>query len=123
MEHLQDLYYALGELAYAIAKADGKIQKEEKKTIHDIVIAELKKNNFYFEDLELIIQFIQKDNLPFEKIYDEALDVMRQNSFYLDKSLKEKFMSIIQKIANAFPPVTKSEQCIIDKFEKDLAIL
>ena len=120
MEHLQNLYYALGELAYAVAKADGTIHKEEKKTIHDIVIAELKKNNFYFENLELTIRFLQKDNIPVETIYVEALDVMRSNHFYFDKSLKEKFIGIIQKIADAFPPITLSEQSIIDKFKRDI---
>lgn len=120
MEHLQNLYYVLGELSYAIAKADGAIQKEEKEAIHAIVISELKKNNFYFEDLEMTFRFMQKDNIQIETIYEEALDVMRSNSFYLDKKLKEKFISVIQKIADAFPPITSSEQSFIDRFKTDI---
>ena len=120
MEHLQNLYYALAELAYAIAKADGQIQFEEKKIIHDIVITELKRNNFYFENLELVVRFIQIDDMPIETIYTEALDVIKNNSFYLDKSLKEKFIDVIQQIAIAFPPVTESEKSIIDRFKRDI---
>ena len=117
---IQNLYYALGELAYAIAKADGTIQDEEKQTLHHVVISELTKNNFHIENIEIIPRFMEQDHVPVENTYKEALDVMRVNSLYLDETLKEKFISVIQKVADAFPPVTREEQFIIDRFKKDL---
>ena len=117
---IQNLYYALGELAYAIAKADGAIQNEEKQTLHHIVISELKKNNFDIENIEIIPRFMEQDHVPVETTYQEALDVMRTNSFYLNEILKEKFISFIQTVADAFPPVTTEEQFIIDRFKKDI---
>lgn len=117
---IQNLYYALGELAYAIAKADGAIQNEEKQILHHIVISELKKNNFDIENIEIIPRFMEQDDVPVETTYREALDLMRTNNIYLSETLKEKFISFIQTVADAFPPVTIEEQSIIDRFKKDI---
>ena len=37
MEGVERLYYGLGLLAYAVAKADGKVDPEERQKLHDIV--------------------------------------------------------------------------------------
>ena len=118
-----NLYYALGELAYAIAQADGAIQKSEKKTLHQVVISELKKNNFEIEDIEIIPRFLEQDQVPIELTYKEAIDIMRENNFYLDAALKEKFINVLQNVANAFPPITDQEQALIDRFIKDISVL
>lgn len=123
MEHLQNLYYALGELIYAIAKSDGSFQKEEKNTIHEIISEELKKNNIYVENMELELSYIQKDDVPIEIVYQEALDEMKRNSFYLDSNLKKEFIITLEKIANAFPPTTSSEQSMIDRLKQDMKSL
>jgi hypothetical protein len=36
MTPVQSLYYALGEIVYAIAKSDGKVQREENDKLHQI---------------------------------------------------------------------------------------
>ena len=41
MNSTENLHYAIGELAYAVACADGIVQKEERQKFHDIVLAEL----------------------------------------------------------------------------------
>ena len=38
---IQNLHYAIGQLAYCIARVDGKVQKEEREKFHDIVVSEL----------------------------------------------------------------------------------
>ena len=45
----QNLHTAIGQLAYAVAKADGTIQLEERKKFHDIVEAELRCNDYDFD--------------------------------------------------------------------------
>ena len=40
MTPTQNLHSAMGELAYAVARADGAIQKEERQKFHDIVAAD-----------------------------------------------------------------------------------
>jgi len=82
MEHLQNIYYSLAEIAYAIAKIDGKIQDEEKEMIHEIVDSEMKENNLFLENMEFVIRFIQKDDVPAEIVYQGAMDEIRKNRYY-----------------------------------------
>lgn len=121
MNPIQNLYFALGELAYAIAKADGTIQKEEKQMLHDIVTEEVKKNhNIDFDYSEIIFTIMGKDNTDSESSYEWALHEMKLNSHYLKPELKVKFQKILEKVAEAFPPVTPQEQKLLDRFQDDL---
>jgi hypothetical protein len=84
MNPTENLHYAIGQLACAVAFADGKIQKEEWKKFHDIVVEELKNRNYEFDVSDIVFQ-------------------------------------IMEKVASAYPPVTKSESFLIAKFKKDIA--
>ena len=57
----QNLHNAIGQLAYAIAKADGAIQKEETKKFHAIVEAELRCKDYDFDVSDIIFQVLEKD--------------------------------------------------------------
>jgi hypothetical protein len=120
MTQLQNLHYALGELAYAIACADGELQKEERNAFEAIVTEELKKNNFHFHVSEIIFQIMEKDRTPLVDCYQWAMRQIRLNSHYLSPELKATFKSVIGKIAAAFPPVTIEERALIAMFEKDI---
>jgi len=54
MTSLESLHFAIGELAYAMASADGTIQKSERQKFHDIVATELEKNHFDFNISDII---------------------------------------------------------------------
>ena len=60
MTPLQNLHSAIGELTYAIARADGNIQKEERKKFHDIVAAELRCKDYDFDISDIIFQILDK---------------------------------------------------------------
>lgn len=120
MTGIQNLYFALGEMVYAIAKADGDVQKEEKEELHKIVSQEIKNNNIDFDYSEIIFTIMGKDNADVDTSYDWAIKEMKVNSHYLDTDLKEKFISIARKVAEAFPPITNSERRLLERFENDL---
>jgi len=116
----QNLHNAIGELAYAIARADGTIQKEERKKFQDIV--ECNDNDFDVSDI--IFQLLEKDKFIDSKTaYDWAIKEIKVNSHYLSPDLKATFIRVIEKVANAFPPVTAEEQSILEQFKKDIAPL
>ncbi len=54
MSPIENLHYAIGELAYAVASADGAVQEEERQKFHDIVKAELSKNEYTFDVSDII---------------------------------------------------------------------
>ena len=54
MTPIENLHYAIGQLSYAVARTDGKIQKEEQKKFHDIVAAELRCKDYGFNVSDII---------------------------------------------------------------------
>lgn len=120
MTPLQNLHYALGEIAYAVASVDGKVQKEERQRFHDIMNAETSGHDLDFDFSDIIFTILDKDKQSAETTYNWAMDQIKLNSHYLSPALKESFLKIIDQIAEAFPPVTDSEKGLIARFKKDL---
>jgi uncharacterized tellurite resistance protein B-like protein len=120
MTPLQNLHYAIGELAYAIARADGDVQKEERQKFHDIVASELDKDNYAFDISKIIFQIMDKDHASLPDSYHWAMKQIRNNSHYLSPRLKQTFVSVMEKVAAAYPPVTIEEQNVIDMFKRDI---
>lgn len=120
MTPLQNLHYAIGELAYAMACADGIVQKEERKEFHDIVAAELRCKDYDFDFSDIIFQIMEKDGQSTEVAYSMALKNIKENSHYLSPELKQTFIRVIEKIARAYPPVTPEEKSFLERFKKDI---
>lgn len=122
MTPLENLHSAIGEIAYAIARADGAVQKEERNKFHDIVAAELRCKDYSFDVSDIIFQILDKDKyIDAKTSYDWAMKEIRLNSHYLSPKLKETFIKVLEKIAKAYPPVTYEEMDMIEKFKKDIA--
>jgi uncharacterized tellurite resistance protein B-like protein len=121
MTPLQNLHYALGELAYSIARADGKVQDAEKKKFHDIVAAELRCGEYDFDLSDIIFQIMEKEGIDTDTSYAWAMKEIKLNSYYLSPDLKKSFIRIMEKIAKAYPPVTVSEKNILERFKADIA--
>jgi len=120
MTSLENLHYAIGELAYAVACADGTVQHEERTKFHNIVATELESNHRAFDISAIIFRLMEKDKTDPWTTYDWAMKEIRLNSHYLSPELKQKFIAVMEKVAEAFLPVTASEQKIIDRFKKDI---
>ena len=56
MTPIESLHYAIGELAYSIARADGSVQQEERSKFHDIIEAELRCGDYAFDVSDIIFQ-------------------------------------------------------------------
>ena len=120
MTPLENLHYAIGEIAYAVAKIDGKVQNEERQKFHNIVAAELRMKDYDFQVSDIIFQIIDKNKMDAETTYDWAMKTIKLNSHYLSPELKAAFLRIMEKIAKSFPPVTPEEKCIIARFKMDI---
>ena len=121
MTPIENLHYAIGELAYAVARADGSVQKEERKKFHDIVASELRCKDYAFDVSDIIFQMMDKDKTDSSSTYKWAMDEIKLNSHYLSPELKKTFIRVMEKVARAFPPVTDKEQDLINKFKRDIA--
>ncbi len=122
MTPIENLHYAMGELAYAIAKADGQVQKEEREKFAKIVAAELRMHDPAFDVSDIIFKVINDEKIISTKdAYDWAMKQIRTNSHYLSPKLKDTFIKVMEKIAKAYPPVTYAELEILEKFRRDIA--
>jgi uncharacterized tellurite resistance protein B-like protein len=122
MTSLENLHYALGELAYAIAAVDGKVQKEERQKFHDIIAAEIRSKDYDFDVSGIIFQILDRDKqLDTEMMYNNAMQTIKTNSHYLSPELKAAFFVVMEKIAKAFPPVADTERNLLEKFKTDIA--
>lgn len=120
MDAKQHLYYALGALAYAIAKADGKVQEEERKRVREIV-SEGTKHEMDFTYTDIIFQILQKDKMGFRDVYNWAMHSFETGKYHLTPELRDKFIWVIVEVAKAFPPESKEEQDLIARFQDDIA--
>jgi uncharacterized tellurite resistance protein B-like protein len=124
MTPLENLHSAIGELAYAIARADGKIQKEEREKFQNIVAAELRCKDYGFNVSDIMFQILDREKfIDTDTAYEWAMKEIKINSHYLSPELKETFIRVIEKVAKAFPPVTSEESNLIERFKKDIAPL
>lgn len=120
MTPLENLHYAIGELAYSIACVDGTVQNEERIKFHNIVEAELRCGDHDFDISNIIFRMMEKDGTDAETTYEWAMKEIKLNSHYLSPELKKTFIRVMEKVAKAFLPVTASEQKLIDRFKKDI---
>jgi uncharacterized tellurite resistance protein B-like protein len=125
MTAIENLHYALGELAYAVASVEGKIQEKERKKFHKIVMNEIRfRKDYSFDVSDIIFRVLDKERQPdTEVIYNSAMYTLKMNSHYLSPQLKKTFIKVIQKTARAFPHISHSEQNLLERFKTDMAAI
>jgi uncharacterized tellurite resistance protein B-like protein len=121
MTPTENLYYALGEMAYAVARADGRIQNDEVKKFHAILEAELQVAGDSLNIADIIFHIMDKDHVDAETAYTNAIRQMKLNSQYLSAEMKLSFLHVVEKVAIAFPPALRSEKNMIARFRKDIS--
>jgi uncharacterized tellurite resistance protein B-like protein len=119
MDSKQNLYYALGIFSYAVAKADGQIQLEEKEALQKIVTDEID-HNIDFQYVDIIFQLLQKDKPGFADVHKWALDALEKGKYHLTDKIKEQFVQVLMKVGDAFPPKTSEEHEMINQFIKEI---
>lgn len=120
MTSTENLYNALGQLAYVVAFADGKVHREEREKFERIIEAGLRCKDYSFTVADIAFRLASKDKIDVKTVYDWAMKEIRNNSHYLSPELKKAFIRVMEKIARAFPPVTIDERNILEKFREDI---
>lgn len=120
MDSQQRLFYALGEMAYAIACADGKLQEPERKVFEKILKNHLDWHVGDFDYAGVIFKILQKDKNDIPTVYKWAMKEMEMNKHHLTIQMINSFIDILKEVAAAFPPVTPEEKQWIDRFVTDI---
>ena len=114
------LFYGLGMVAHSVAKADGKIQEEEKRELHDLITQWAEQFDEGYDITEIIFRVLKDQQPDYQEGYQQGLKYIRLGDNHLTEGLKEKFVFLIRDVARAFPPVTMEEKNMIERFKKDL---
>ncbi|MGD1847361.1 MAG: TerB family tellurite resistance protein [Salibacteraceae bacterium] len=115
MDARQHLYYAFGILAYAIAKADGEVQPEERERLQDLIYKETG-HEPDFDYAEIIFNLLCRDGQPLSSATGWAMEAFEKGKHQLGPMLQQRFLFMLKAIAKAHPPITPSEQAIISNF-------
>jgi uncharacterized tellurite resistance protein B-like protein len=120
MRPIERLHYAIGLLAFAVARADGNVQKAERQKFQDIVAAGLMQNDHDFDVSGIIFQIMDKEQRSTEDAYVWAMHEIETNSHYVSPEMKCSFLKVMELIAIAYPPVTLGESMLIEKFKEQM---
>lgn len=112
------LRYAACLLACAAAGVDGRIQEEEKSQLHSIINNELvlNKNFKYAGMLDRLLMY----NHALKADHNWAMSEIKKHEKQLSPQLKQQFVSLVQRVAETFPPVTPEENEFVAKIKADL---
>lgn len=123
MTPTENLYYALGEIAYTIAFADGKVQQEEMDRFSEIVRNGLNKGKLSYDLSGIVFELLRKERQDADTAYEWAMHELKLNSHYLSPDMKEAFIYTVDAVSEAFPPITDRERVFLKKFKEEFALL
>jgi len=112
MQKIEKLYEVMGELLYAVAKADGIIQNEEKEALKKLL-----QNHASKDEILWSFEYEEAHNTSVEEIYKKVINFCHS---YGPAAQYQEFIEAMNIIANAAEGVDENESKIINSFSKDL---
>ncbi len=120
---LQQIYYALGLLAYSVAKADTNLTMRDRKELSQLLLDSATENDYAFAEsfANMIPHILEKERKDVDSTYNWVLYTLKANLKELNKKVKKSFISTIGKVVNRFPSSDhNSNVTILDRLNKDL---
>ena len=113
-----EIYRAIGELAYVVAKSDRGLKPGEKAAFYRIAREELD-----YDAWAAVSRFELLDEVTRPSVdlaYNEALFELRKYSSAFTDELKEKALVVLQRMAACCDGLSANEAFVLDRFRKDL---
>lgn len=106
------LYDAFGELIYAVAMADGDVQKEEVTALEKLL-----KSHPWAKEIKWSFNYEHNKNHSIDEAFDHAINICKENG--PDPEYKY-LLDVMTQVAEAFNGIIPQEQKIIENFKSDL---
>jgi hypothetical protein len=117
----REIYRAIGELAYVVAKADRGLTPAERQSFFRIAQEELDYDSWAAQSRFELLDEVTQPSI--DRAYNDALHELRKYSAYLTPDLKEKAMIVLQRVAASCDGLSAHETFVLDRFRKDLQSL
>jgi hypothetical protein len=115
---VRNLYRAIGELAYVLAKIDKSLSQVERLVFQEAIKEELGKDSWLAKDRFEMLEN-QGIKADLEQTYNRVLFAIRQNRLGLNEDLIEKFIAVLEKVGGV-SGITDEEIAIIERFREDV---
>ena len=106
------LYDAFGELIYAVAMADGTVQKEEVQALEKLL-----QSHPWAKEIEWSFNYEHDKHHSIDDVFDHAINICKENG--PDPEYKY-LLEVMTQVAEAFNGIVPQEQKIIENFKSDL---
>jgi hypothetical protein len=124
MDARQHLFYGLGQIAYAIAISDGKIQKEEEERLMDMVMNGIGKLGADVSYTEIIFKIHDKDKTSDgDFLYKEGIKNLDLGKHHFTAEMQEGFFALLEEVAGAHNNVSQGERRLLNAFKTDITNL
>lgn len=114
----REIYRAIAELAYVIAKAEKGLNAEERIAFFNIVEEELDYEGWAAQSRFEVLDEITHPTM--EHAYNEAMFEFKTHKQKLTPELKAKTVKVLERIANAFGGTGDKESFVIGRIKHDL---
>lgn len=108
----EQLYDAFGELIYAVAKADGLIQIEERLTLEKIL-----SDHPWASQIHWSFNYESTKEIDPLESYEKAIDIFKEHGPDPDYIY---LLDVLKQVAAASDGIDADEQKVIDSFQSDL---
>lgn len=113
----RNLYRAVGELAFVIAKADNILRDSERKAFQQVIHEDFGENSWLVEDRFKLIE--KTPTTDVESTYHHVIYMIKQNQQGLSQDLVDKFIHVISQVAEV-ADVHQNQKVYINRFQEDL---
>ena len=114
------LYYVLGQLVYAIARANEPINKKERRELHDIFVSKMDSGESELDFSEVISHILDKEKKDLETTYNWVIQSLKLPQNELDEDTKSKFFNLIELVVNKFPSKGSDGEELLARLRTDL---
>lgn len=110
-----DLALGIGSVMYALCKIDGRLQRSEMQTIKELLAHEP-------HGAVALHTFFMRENAAesAEEAYAFGLRRLKANHTHLDLATRERYMDVLQKIADSDDLFTPQEHAFMQHFSREL---
>ena len=115
MYEKRELYRAIAEAAYAVARAGDGLQSEERERFYNIIQQPL---DFDSWSAESRFELLDKMHPNPSKAFEYALGEIKKYKNYLTPDLKEHALHVIKAVADAYNGNNIEELELISRFKK-----
>lgn len=115
------LFYGFGQIAYATAMADGKVQRAEHDKLLKIIQDSIHEYDIDYMYSGIIFELMEKQNVfTKEDAINYGLKNMHLASHKLNENTRACFDDILHKVADAFDGKTPEELDVIQRFNSKM---